>query len=161
MDKLASYLRPRGDPEAVELLAVMLSAMPHSSASELDAKSRGLGYTVALQDVPGWALKRVCRGVLTGAYPEHTRFAPTPPEMRALCERLTAPIAAEIEECRLILEARVIDPPPVRTPPKGSITWGEAEEQRQSRKLEGSGWLTPDIVADLAARKAKREGGAA
>lgn len=155
LTRLKSFLSERDDAEAFGRLAMVLT-MPSQSAEGVDAKVRGMAYREALDGVPSWAIVDACRRLLRGGYPQHKRFAPSPPEMRSLCDELTWPLHSEIRELEDILRAKVVPAPRHEKPISGKAkTWAELEAERGNRPVPG--WRQPEYVADLDARRKKRE----
>jgi len=158
---LQAALDERDDKRLANALSILLAGMPSASQGAEDATNRVRAYRMALSDVPIWAVSEACKGIIAGRYPEHMRFCPSPAELARIARDLTAPIHAEMRKIDDVLSARVIEPPAARELPPNAITWAEVETVREAPKPDRSCWLTPDIVADLAARKAKREQGGA
>ena len=162
---LQAKLEERDDDRLMNVLTITLSSMPSASQHAEDAANRARGYRLALGDLPIWSVREACKRVLAGDYEEHRKFCPTPPELATLARALVAPLLAELRKIELVLDARVIDPPPMRKPKAAALTWGQvaAEKDGEPKAPEVSGWATADILADLQARKARREteGGAA
>jgi hypothetical protein len=159
--ELSRLLGHRDDAAAFAKLALVLT-LPSQSATGVDAKVRGMAYREALDDIPAWAIVEVCRRLLRNGYPQHSRFAPSPPEMRGLCDELVAPLRAEIGEHRDILRARVV-PAPNHNRPISPIakTWAEVEAERRGKSSPIASWATPNILADLERRRQAREAGPA
>lgn len=155
---LSRLLGHRDDEAAFAKLALVLT-LPSQSATGVDAKVRGMAYREALGDVPAWAVVEVCRRLLRNGYPAHSRFAPTPPEMRGLCDELVAPIRAELSLHEDILRALVVPAPNMARPVSpGAKTWAEIEAERDAKRAAPlASWATPNILADLERRRMARE----
>ena len=152
--RLSDLLAQRDNDAASNALALVLTSMPSASQGFVDAALRARAYMLALDDVPSWGIVEACRRLVKGQVEEHQKFCPTPPEFRAIVNDVTAPLRYEILMYERIMGAKAHRVIPT-TPPAAQAGESYAEKIGEGRKA--GNWMKPDLLADLAARRKKRE----
>lgn len=104
-----AVLAPGPAAEILEAVSPLLETFPTSSNT--NSKARGMGFRIALEDLPAWcvqeAVKRWLRGE-DGDGSENYSFAPSPPQLRRLAIRAKAGAELRLRNFRRLLQAEVI-----------------------------------------------------
>jgi hypothetical protein len=142
-------------------LVVMLSSMPSQTQDATDTKLRAVGYHMATEDFPAWAIDRAAKRFVLGDTPYGKTFAPTPGVFREFVLDMLAPYQAERDLIGDILRAKVIPAPPdlYRLPRPGALKWTDiGPEERVGHVPEPpiGKHITEDFMADLEARRERR-----
>ena len=161
-----------------------LAPWPPSSRDELEGEvslmlnvpaNRGLDETAAMGFVaqylqltrgrPHWAIVKVCRMVRLGKAGLPTAYCPTEAEFNMLIDREVAYYERALAKAQKVLDAKVRPPDPPKPtqaemearlpPPVGASPSAEANLRPSSAASDGN--HTARVMADIAARKAKRE----
>lgn len=135
--RLDAHLSGSSTDDVVSAVAQMRVVLPTSGLDEGQAAAAGRAYLIALEGAPRFALQEAVRLVLRGEAGLDHRFMPTPPELKALVDRLSLPARAHRVQLRRLLKARV-----ERVP---------TEEERAKVKE-----LTASLVASLAPKEGER-----
>lgn len=105
--RLEGHLHPASDEELGVTFAMLQSAFPAANLADGEARANARAYMLALEGTPAFALEEAMRRVLRGEAGIDRRFMPTPPELRALVDRLSLPARAHRVRLRRLLEADV------------------------------------------------------
>ncbi|MFG1454560.1 hypothetical protein V5F44_20260 [Xanthobacter sp. V2C-8] len=105
--RLEAHLRPASDDDLGVGFAMLQAAFPAANLAEGEARANARAYMIALDGVPSFALAEAVRLILRGEAGLDRRFMATPPELRALVDRLTLPARAHRVQLRRLLEAQV------------------------------------------------------
>ena len=106
-DRLAAHLSASSTDDVVSAVAQMRVVMPTGGLDDGQAAAAGRAYLIALEGAPRFALQEAVRLVLRGEAGLDMRFMPTPPELRALVDRLSLPARAHRVQLLRLLKARV------------------------------------------------------
>lgn len=88
------------------VLAKLLAAFPAQAQSEAPAAQRVDAYFEALHGIPAWAVDEARKCIITGMAAECAgSFAPTPPQLAAVCRRMLAQDTKIIADLERILAA--------------------------------------------------------
>lgn len=90
----------------VVILAKLLAAFPAQSQSDGPAEQRAEAYMEALAGIPAWVVEDARKAVIAGMAAECVgKWAPTPPQLAAVCRRLMKPHTDTIRDLERILAA--------------------------------------------------------
>lgn len=164
-DDLDALLSPSWDNEARKAVAMLIATLPAQGAEGATMAIRGDAYRTVLEDQPGWAVRLACRSYLFGT--RKATFCPPPPLLRDAVLSEAAKLRQEAWEIRMILDARLIEPPAERKAQPDGLKWADVKpEDRVGHEPEP--WTTPyseRFLKDLRARspslRAKLNGEAA
>ncbi|WP_454917326.1 hypothetical protein [Xanthobacter sediminis] len=134
--RLGGHLRPASDEELGVSFAMLQSAFPAANLADGEARANARAYMVALEGVPSFALAEAVRLILRGEAGLDRRFMPTPPELRALVDRLSLPARAHRVQLRRLLEAEVepaVPAGPRALPPEVQAFLGSAAPRSRRR----------------------------
>ncbi len=132
--RLERHLGPAAPKEIGVAFAVLQSAFPAARLEDAEASANARAYLIALEGVPAFAVDEAARRILRGEAGIDRRFMPTPPELRALVDRLSLPARAHRVQLRRLLEAQVerAAPPGARALPPDVQAWlGEDRTRRR------------------------------
>jgi hypothetical protein len=136
--RLTSWLSPGpGDHrDKAVALAQILAAFSVQAQSAAPARERMEAYFAALGGVPAWAVDSARRRIMEGRT-EMRAFAPTPPELAAMCREDVARVESEVTDLQRILDAKTGIP--------------DREPGERTRVEDGFKRLRGDLVIERAA----------
>jgi hypothetical protein len=160
-DRLTEALKPSTSKPAHMALLAMLASMPSQALDTTDTKLRAVGYNMAIEDLPAWAIERAARRFVLGETPHGKTFAPTPAIFREFVLEMLTPYRAEMDLIGDILRAKVVPAPKdiYRLPRPGTLKWSDIQpEERIGHDPEPpiGKHITDDFMADLKTRMARR-----
>lgn len=132
--RLEAHLHPASDEELGVTFAMLQSAFPAGNLAEGEARANARAYMIALEGVPSFALAEAVRLILRGEAGLDRRFMPTPPELRALVDRLSLRARAHRVQLRRLLEAEVeptVQAGPRALPPEVQAFLGSVAPRRR------------------------------
>lgn len=137
--ELDAAMIPATRETALKAVTVLLAASSASPMSDDQASAVMIGFAVALDDIPGWAIDVASRSWLRGeglSPGDNPAFRPTPAQIRRLSLAALLPHRTERHRLRSLLDARVV---PQKT-----------EAEREAMKARFAALLRPLAQADAA-----------
>ncbi len=105
--RLEDRFRPASDEQIATAFALLQAAFPAAKLQDGEAKANAMAYMIGLEGVPPFALDEAVRKVLRGSAGLNKSFMPTPPELRALADRIAAPAVTHKTDLQRLLRARI------------------------------------------------------
>jgi hypothetical protein len=100
------------DPDILKRAVAALKAAGFATAGGEDSARLTIGlYVRALEGLPEWAVSEACTLVLRGEAGIDPAYAPSAPQLAALCRRLVGPVRVERARLAAILDAEVYPVP--------------------------------------------------
>ncbi len=161
---LASF--ESGDSEALgRAINGMLGAFPMMQRfDQVAALSMARAYLSLVGGRPYWAIVKACQNVRLGTAGLNLGFCPSEPEFNILVGRLVEPYVNALRRAESLLAAKIDPPAPVRpTQTEVEAKLGRRLGPPSSPQLKppampvGDGGHAARVMADLVARKARRE----
>lgn len=149
-------------------LALMLGGFATMQRlDEIAAKGLVAQYLQLTRDRPFWAVVQVCRKIRIGDAGLPTQYCPNEAEFNSVLRRVVSPYERQLLQARRVLEAKVQPPPPLKlTRTELEAKLGRplpqtvaSNEVKSTPMPIGDGKHAERVLADLAARKARREAG--
>jgi hypothetical protein len=167
LSALAPWPKQSGDELKGEI-SLMLNVPANRGLDERAAMGFVLQYLQLCRNRPHWAIVKVCRNVRLGKAGLSPAYCPTEAEFNRLIDQEVAAFERALRRGRAILEAKALpsDPPkPTQAEIEaklGRTISGAEEKESEARPSAdaGDGNHAARVMAELAARKARRESAA-
>lgn len=155
---LEHALRPFGDDQDKEVRLVISGMFTgfRYMRQQGESVSAAVGITLAvLREFPRWAISRGCMKIIRGEAGLDARFAPNDSEIHGVVADIMRRYRRDLEAARGLLSAKVAEREPKCSGP------AQPKPHAPTLPWRGDGKHAQRIAADLAARKARNDGGEA